>query len=83
MRMKPSHRLLLASCAFMCSTQACAGREYSADGDTEALARRTYFYVGGQYVKTTLVWLLHVFGAMANSRLTIRPSRPATQRRRT
>ena len=50
-------RSLLACCALLCSMQACAydGCEGLLDNDIEAWARRTYFYVGGQYVKTTLV----------------------------
>lgn len=50
-------RLLLVWCAFLGLTWAYAGREHFRDNDAEAWARRDYFYVGGQYVQTTLVCL--------------------------
>lgn len=49
--------LLFTCSAFICSTQAYCAHDYSNSNDTEAWARRSYFYVGGQYVKTTLVIL--------------------------
>jgi hypothetical protein len=50
-------RSLLAWCALLGSTMAYAhdGLECLSDNGAEAWARRSYFYVGGQYVKTTLV----------------------------
>ena len=48
-------KLLLTYCAFLCLMQAHAGCEDLPDNDAEAWARREYFYVGGQYVQTTLV----------------------------
>jgi hypothetical protein len=49
--------LLLVYCAFLSLAQVCDIDDYSSNNDTEAWARRSYFYVGGQYVKTTLVIL--------------------------
>jgi hypothetical protein len=48
-------RLLLAVCACICSGQAHTGHGQLHGNDVEAWARRDYFYVGGQYVQTTLV----------------------------
>ena len=47
--------LLVWCCALLYSTQAYSCHEGLQDNNMEALARRDYFYVGGQYVQTTLV----------------------------
>jgi hypothetical protein len=50
-----SMRLHLVWCACLCLTWAYAGHEQLHDDDAEGWTRRDYFYVGGQYVQTTLV----------------------------
>ena len=76
-------RLLLAWCTFLGFTWAYAGREQQHDNDAEAWARRDYFYVGGQYVQTTLVCAFSMRrSSMRGYGLIICFSQRATQRRR-
>lgn len=48
-------RLLFGCFVLILLAQVHACQDYASNNDTEAFARRSYFYVGGQYVQTTSV----------------------------
>jgi len=75
---------LLFCFALFCLAYARSGREYIHENDVEAWARREYFYVGGQYVQTTLVCSFSMrWSNMRVNGLIIHFSQRATRRRRT